>query len=841
MRKWIGGLLGSAVLLLALFSTTPAMAENIDSAAAEGYMSHIMSMPYDATDLSHKSLVRLFGGFIFKPFGSAPADPPTALAKVLGYTNIVAMILGVVIMGYVIMAGALNTAASGEMLGRSWSSVWLPLRTTIAFGMIMPSSAGEGTFSVAQSLVMWMIIVGSNSATWLWDKGAHELSTGTPVMPTTVHYDVNSYTPIIDTIFCSAVRSKLILKKDEQEPLVATITTITDNGKPDTKALKYSEIAGVDLSKATSINFEGCGVVNFPTAAEALDKTSLENSKKDGGLFSKSAAWEIALQTAFNTAVATEFKNVLTSAAATANYIIENNLNAKEIASAVSQGEVEAVLMKQKIEIASMKYADVSKAFDTYYANVRTRTTAGGADAGWKESMTRGGWMRAGAWFFEASRLQGFVQTLLGGLNDTTKYAPSGTMDSDCAWNLGYSTCKAQAKEYQSWLDGLNKVRDAANDKSLANNTIKNGEGVGKMKLTTVNGEITQIDENATKTISVSVAQTFIDNLLYLGEDDARGTGGNSGSSGDKLLSGATRSDTVTGMTSPFTTVSGIGRGLQQITVAIWSAGALTAGLLGVQGGVLGAIGDVVTVGGTGFAAGMAKYMIGTLAPVVAGIGALSFMLAFAIPFMPVTVWIMLVCGYLVTVIEAVAAAPLAVIMLATPEGEGMAGGNFTKALQMINAIILRPTLSIVGLFAAMTLSYAGFAILNDLFWSVAKLTTHASIFEVMALIFIYTSLAFKVCEYMVSVIHKIPDQIMEWMGGGMSRPFGEDSAAADVGGSLKANAGAAGITAVAGLKTAGGIAQQRIAKQKHAESINAMSGSGGAGGGAGGPGGPGV
>ena len=36
MRKWIGGLLGSAVLLLALFSTTPAMAENIDQLAVTG-------------------------------------------------------------------------------------------------------------------------------------------------------------------------------------------------------------------------------------------------------------------------------------------------------------------------------------------------------------------------------------------------------------------------------------------------------------------------------------------------------------------------------------------------------------------------------------------------------------------------------------------------------------------------------------------------------------------------------------------------------------------------------------------------------------------------------------
>jgi conjugal transfer/type IV secretion protein DotA/TraY len=822
MRKWIGGLLGSAVLLLTLFSATPAMAENIDQAAAEGYMTHIMSMPYDATDLADKSLVRLFGGFIFEPFGGAPGDPPTVLAKILGYTNIVAMILGVVIMGYVIMAGALNTAASGEMLGRSWSSVWLPLRTTLAFGMIMPSSSGEGTFSVAQSLVMWMIIVGSNSATWLWEKGAAELATGTPVMPTTVRYDSNAYTPVIDTVFCSAVRDKLITRKDKQVPVIGTLYKKDNDGNVTTSPLHYSQLSGLDLTDATRILLFGCGTINFAIASQSLDNTSLENADQESSGFSqKSAKWERALQTAYNKAVASEFKNVLTAAVTTSTFILDKNLNGKEIDSANSQGLAEATKMKESIEEGAVKYADVSKAFDTFYANVRTKTTAGGADAGWKESMTKGGWMRAGAWFFEASRLQGFVQTLLGGLDGTTKYTPTWALESTCRYNGSYSTCAAQNEEFQAWMTGMKFIKTEAAEKSQPQNTITRTGGVAKMELTTMaDGDVKQLDENATDTISVNVAQTFIDALLWFGEDDVRGSSGSTGGN---------NSDNVTGMISPFTTVSGIGRGLQQITVTIWTAGLATAALLGLSSDpVAGTLASIFSGGAKGALAGMAQYMMGTLAPVVAGIGALAFMLAFAIPFMPVTVWIMLVCGYLVTVIEAVAAAPLAVIMLATPEGEGMSSGNFTKALQMVNAIILRPTLSIVGLFAAMTLSYAGFAIMNDLFWSVAKMTTDMSIFEVMALIFIYASLAFKVCEYMVSVIHKIPDQIMEWMGGGMSRPFGEDSAAADVGSSLKQNAGAAGITAVAGLKTAGGIAQQRIAKQRHAESLSAMSGKGG-------------
>lgn len=819
MIKKMRGCLGAVMLLLTLFSSSPAMADAIEGSAAEGYMAHIMSMPYDSTDLAHKSMVRLFGGFIFQPFGGAPADTPTVLAKVLGYTNIVAMILGVIIMGYVILAGTLNTAASGEMLGRSWSSVWLPLRTSLAFGMIMPATTGDGTFSVAQSLVMWMIIIGSNSATWLWQKGAEELATGTPLMPTTVHYTSREYTDLMNTVYCAAVRNKVLTTKDKVAPFVGEVENVVPGSKSrtSTTAFKYDGIAALDLSKAISIKFTGCGQVDFPVAQGILDGSSLENSAADSSIFHISTPWEVALQKKFNAAILTDYKPVLTAAVTVANSIITANLNVKNYKSAMEQGEAEAAEMKVKIETAAVSYASLGTAYDTYVESVRAKTTAGGATSGWRESMTQGGWMRAGAWFFEASRLQGFVQTLLGGMNGMAKYSHTPELEaSGCFFTLGFGKCGEQEEEFKSWLGMIEVLAKGADAKSSGGSNITNGAGAGKVDLISNESGHGLFDDNAVKTLSVTISQTFLDGIMQLGADDTRGLAG-----GD----GAVTSGTASGMISPFTAVSSIGRGLQQVAVMVWSAGLIVAGALGWMESPPGILANGASIGWLGGLMGAAKYVMASLAPIIAGVGALAFVLAFAIPFMPVTVWIMLVCGYLVTIIEAVAAAPLAVIMLATPEGEGMSSGNFTKALQMVNAVVLRPTLSIVGLFAAMTLSYAGFSILNDLFWSVANVTSDFSIFEIMALIFIYASVTFKVCEYMVSVIHKIPDQIMDWMGGGLSRPFGEDSAASDVSGSLKQNAGASGLTAMAGMKTAGGIVQQRRAKAKHDQMLKAMGG----------------
>lgn len=797
-----------AIFALTIFAFTPqamAAATEADSAAAQGYMNSIINQPYDSTDLAHKSLVRLFGGFIFKPFGGAPSDEPTALAKVLGYTNVIAMILGVIIMAYVIVAGALNTAASGEMLGRSWSSVWLPLRTSLAFGMIVPATNGGEVFSVAQSLVIWMIIIGSNSATWLWEQGASALAQGSPVMPKVSFHNSNASSPLIETIYCSTIRSKIMEKKDGKAPSIGYISN-KEEGRVTSPKITLATLGTADLSKASKIVLDGCGVISLPNSAKALDNTALENSTNDGSVWHKSVKWENDVQAKFDTSVRSHLNAFIVSAKTFSAGVYTNGLNGKKIESAESLGDEEASKILEAVNAAGEDYGTSTLAYETYLTTVQNETIAAASAAGWEKSMTEGGWMKAGAWFFEASRLQGFVQTLMGSLNTASVATPAPP--GGCSFSSSYTNCKDQRDEYASWKSGLDHISKAS-ETSAGAIAAKNSPGsmdlVSSVK--TDDGDAKKLDEKAIDTVSSNVASWFMNSIMYIGEDDARGLGANGSTSG----SASNQATNASGMISPFTAVTSLGRGLQQIGVSVWTAGLIVSGFLEVKDSVIGKIADVFTGSKMSFIAGVSKYIMSSLTPVLMGVGGLAFMLAFAIPFMPVTIWIMLVCGYLVTVIEAIAAAPLAVIMLATPEGEGISGSSFKQALQMINAIILRPSLSIVGLFAAMTLSYVGFAILNELFWTVAGLTSDASIFEVLAMIFIYASLAFKLCEYMVSVIYKIPDQIMQWMGGGMSREFGEQAAGQDMTQAIKGSTAASGVTGMAGMKTAGGIVKGRM------------------------------
>lgn len=811
MKSTIGKALSALLVIFSLLLVSSVASAADPSAEASGYMDEILGMAYDKTDLAHVSLSRLYGGFIFEPFGAAPGNAPTALAVVLGYTNIVALILGTVIMSYVILAGAMNTAASGEMLGRSWSSVWLPLRTATAFGLIMPSAQGD-TFSVAQALVVWMIIVGSNSATWIWEKGTDALVTGSPVMATTVHIGADSYAGFAQIMHCSAVRDNMLKLKDKDSPGArVTVYKNPDPSKNNNQTVTQTHFSGLGgvisgMANTTSIVFDGCGSISLPTGQAILEdtdngtlgyRTSITKHHKD-------------IQKAFDAAVAANLGGVLNQSLAFANSMTAAKLTKKRIEAAESTGGEEAKNIQSLVDLSAVNLQLVGNAYEAYVEAVRVASVPPNVAASWKESINEGGWMRAGVWFFEASRLQGYVQTMLAGLDGMAVPNKSRPLIPCSILTEGFSSCISQNNEYYSELNAFDVVAQVASTNTSSSSAPSAG-GITKAKLTKdIGNDGEMFEDEWYQGVSAMMAQTIMHSLMWLGEDDAQGTGSTGGEGGTSTVS-------TSGMISPFTAVTSIGRGLQQISVTVWTAGLAVSGIMGWTDSFWGSLADAGTGGGISAAKGMAQYTLSTLTPVLAGIGALSFMLAFAIPFMPVAVWIMLVCGYLLLTIEAIAAAPLAVIMLATPEGEGMAGGNFQKALQMINAIILRPTLSIVGLFAAMTLSYVGFSLLNDMFWGVAQLATNTSLFEMMALMFLYVTLAYKVCEYMVSIIHKIPDQIMEWMGGGLNRDFGENAASQGITSSMSQNAAAGGMSVGAGLATAGKLAKQRRTNQADA------------------------
>lgn len=116
-----------------------------------------------ASDVSvSKLLAPVFGGLV-----GGGADP---LAAAIGVWNAGLLFVGGILLAYGIVAGTMQTAHDGEVLGKRWSSMWVPIRTSIGVGAIVPTGAG---YCVIQGLVMWMALQGVGLADKMWSEFAN--------------------------------------------------------------------------------------------------------------------------------------------------------------------------------------------------------------------------------------------------------------------------------------------------------------------------------------------------------------------------------------------------------------------------------------------------------------------------------------------------------------------------------------------------------------------------------------------------------------------------------------------------------------------------------------------
>lgn len=95
------------------------------------------------------------------------------------FNSAVLMVAGILVM-YTLIAGTLSTAHDGEMLGKKWSSLWLPIRTTLGAAAILPTMGG---FSIIQAIVIWLALQGVGIANATWGAFADNPLQGSSFMP----------------------------------------------------------------------------------------------------------------------------------------------------------------------------------------------------------------------------------------------------------------------------------------------------------------------------------------------------------------------------------------------------------------------------------------------------------------------------------------------------------------------------------------------------------------------------------------------------------------------------------------------------------------------------------
>ncbi|MDP3706357.1 MAG: type IVB secretion system protein DotA [Legionellaceae bacterium] len=97
------------------------------------------------------------------------------MGAMFGVFNAAVLALGGIVVMYTLIVGTMNTAHEGQMLGQKWSSIWIPVRSTIGLAFLIPKASG---YCLMQIFIMWVVVQGVGAADKIWDAALSYLNRG---------------------------------------------------------------------------------------------------------------------------------------------------------------------------------------------------------------------------------------------------------------------------------------------------------------------------------------------------------------------------------------------------------------------------------------------------------------------------------------------------------------------------------------------------------------------------------------------------------------------------------------------------------------------------------------
>jgi len=130
-----------------------------------------LSFTPPTTDVSVSFLGNVFGVVDGVLHGSGSQ----MMGSMFGVFNAAVLALGGIIIMYTLIVSTVNTAHEGEMLGKKWSSIWVPVRSTLGLSLLIPKASG---YCLMQILFMWIVVQGVGAADKIWNAALNYLERG---------------------------------------------------------------------------------------------------------------------------------------------------------------------------------------------------------------------------------------------------------------------------------------------------------------------------------------------------------------------------------------------------------------------------------------------------------------------------------------------------------------------------------------------------------------------------------------------------------------------------------------------------------------------------------------
>lgn len=678
----IAALLGAVALLIPVLSFAQATAS------------------MDSFTPSDKDMTKWIIGAIFGNWQTGSEVP--LIGSAMRVLNTFALAFGTMMFSYVAVIGTMNSAQDGEILGKKWSSMWIPMRFTIGTTLLVPLSSG---YSTIQHAILWLALAGGGAASHVWSAAVSNFA-GTEAAAVTQSSDYQAKVErlmrdVLKAEVCDVANQTQLSVNGTTVPFQistsdnSTSITDPDSGVPSNTTSMLVRWGAADgnsgqavdaCGSATTTVEQDSGVPDFTIAGSTMTgsngSAAYSNSAMNAsaGVANAADAGKKVVQ-----AQVTGMVNAATYLHNTANAI-----NASQ--SAVTPAQISSAITSAANIYKAATLDSMKNATAVLNQNLTTFTDAS-KDAGW---------IMAGSTFFQMAQIHSRAAQVM----EDVPTARTGS-----AVIQGNTKGIADAS-----LTSDMSAMEAQIDTSFKGDSSSWGNPGQSLAL--VLGKAFSVNPNSSKHALVQIKDT-----------------------GDYIIVG-TEAAAVTMLAA--TTV-----GFEAKNNAVGRVGNLLTG-----------IGDT--------AEEMFKIVLPAIYMGFIACFGVGITMAFLIPFLPFTLTVGSIVGWLMAVFSAVVAGPVWLAGHLHPEGDDIAGKGIGGYMILLETVT-RPIFIVFGLIGSFLIMDPVLKLVSLMFKATMSSVQGSSItgiVSIVVLVMLYVSITMTTVRSTMSLVHVLGETVYRWIGG---------------------------------------------------------------------------
>ena len=621
--------------------------------------------------------------FLSQIFGSLTGGGNDAFGASVAVFNGAILTIGGILAAYTILAGTLGTAHDGEMLGKKFSSVWIPIRYALGTALVLPVM--KGGYCLMQAIVMWITIQGISLANMTWT----EYVKIPPLVSSISAKSKGLITGLVIETYAANVCVEAFKKVIEATKLDGDRLELAKNHVfASSKNADGSYVFGNQKNGPETMAASDCGVVTVPVKPPPPKNNKAPTGNGVKGL----------------DGISVMFTDVNTDPVRTAHVKATENVVAK----------TKELAIKAIADPESVKYSQLEAIAEDYVKTIQDATTATLSNSSTTTNMTEAaskqGWFMAGTWFTKIINTQNSINIAAADMaTGQGKRKVPNTANIKIRVQVSTEMARGLTALARNDSDAKDLASNPSGQKRENPHEAENSSGFGS---------------KIAKMLTKSMTGLNLEEL----KDDKR---------------------------HPIVLMNAIGTKMMDFFLNTMYISVAAIGAVGFFS--LGTAGSAATI--------LSSFLLAPLAILfTTGIS-----LAYILPNLPILIWMGIIIGWTIMVVEAIIAAPLWAIMHLHPNGDDLTGrgGN---GYMLVLGLLLRPVLIIFGFIAAIILSGLFGELLNKIYFEVfssSQMGGSMGFFSMIAGTAIYAVIMYTILTKTLSLMHVIPDQLMRWIGGG--------------------------------------------------------------------------